>query len=340
MKIENVKVSIIIPIYNMEKHLRYCLDSAIVQDLDNIEFICINDGSTDTSLAVLREYQKKDERFIIINQINQGVAKSRNLGIRKATGKYVAFLDPDDFLPDTNIMSVLYKAAEQNDVFIAGGEFSEINKKGKINFQYEGRLKGYTFEHEGITYYSNYQFDYGYHRFIYNRKFLVEHELFFPNLVRFQDPPFMVRAFTLADKFFAIKKVTYCYRVGYRLPQWTKVKVEDLLVGLHMNMIWAMRYQLFSLMDLCIERLTKEYFEIIMSYFFKDLDIRDIVYGIIFDKQLAGNEELSNFDLIIINYLVQQYEHVLKSKSYRVGRFITFLPRKIKKIVLFMVRKK
>ena len=90
------KISVIIPIYNVEKYLRQCLDSVVNQTIKDIEIICINDGSTDNSQAILNEYAKKDERFVVINQVNQGLSVARNNGLNSATGKYVAFIDSDD----------------------------------------------------------------------------------------------------------------------------------------------------------------------------------------------------------------------------------------------------
>lgn len=90
------KVSIIVPVYNVENYLRKCLDSIISQTLKNIEIICINDGSTDNSLSILKEYASKDERIIVINQENSGVSSARNRGLEIATGEYIAFVDADD----------------------------------------------------------------------------------------------------------------------------------------------------------------------------------------------------------------------------------------------------
>lgn len=91
-------VSIIIPVYNVESYLAECLDSACNQTLKNIEIICINDGSTDNSLGILQKYAERDNRIIIINQENRGVSHSRNVGMQHAKGKYIYFLDSDDYL--------------------------------------------------------------------------------------------------------------------------------------------------------------------------------------------------------------------------------------------------
>jgi len=90
------KVSIIIPVYNAQKYLGECLDSVINQTYENIEILCINDGSKDKSLSILNEYKEKDKRINIINKENTGVSKTRNLGIYKAQGNYIIFVDADD----------------------------------------------------------------------------------------------------------------------------------------------------------------------------------------------------------------------------------------------------
>lgn len=92
------KVTIIIPVYNVEKYLRKCLDSLINQTYTNLEIICVNDGSPDNSLMILEEYASKDKRIIVINQENRGVSTARNRGLEIATGKYIAFVDPDDWI--------------------------------------------------------------------------------------------------------------------------------------------------------------------------------------------------------------------------------------------------
>ena len=91
-------VSVIIPVYNVERYLDECLNSACNQTLKNIEIICVNDGSTDSSLRILQKYAKQDERIIIINQNNQGLSHSRNIGIQQAKGKFIYFLDSDDYI--------------------------------------------------------------------------------------------------------------------------------------------------------------------------------------------------------------------------------------------------
>ena len=108
----NPKVSIIIPVYNVEQYLPKCLDSIINQTLKDIEIICINDGSIDNSLSILKEYASKDDRIIIIDKENEGQGIARNLGIKKAKGKYIGFVDPDDWV-DIQMFEKMYNQAQK-----------------------------------------------------------------------------------------------------------------------------------------------------------------------------------------------------------------------------------
>lgn len=112
------KISIIIPVYNVEKYLKDCLNSIINQTFKDIEIICINDGSTDDSLNILLEYANFDKRIKIINQSNFGVSHARNQGIETAQGEYISFVDSDDWV-DTNYFENLYDAITRHNADIA-----------------------------------------------------------------------------------------------------------------------------------------------------------------------------------------------------------------------------
>lgn len=107
------KVTVVIPVYNVEKYLEACLDSVIDQTLKDIEIICVNDGSTDKSLNILKKYAQKDDRIVIIDKKNGGLSSSRNKGIENATGEYIIFLDSDDYLT-TNALEELYNLSKKN----------------------------------------------------------------------------------------------------------------------------------------------------------------------------------------------------------------------------------
>ena len=106
----NEKISIIIPVYNVEKYLKECLESIINQSYNNIEIIIINDGSTDNSKDICKEFSKFDKRIIYIEETNHGVSHARNIGLEKATGNYIAFVDSDDWVNE-KMIEILYKNA-------------------------------------------------------------------------------------------------------------------------------------------------------------------------------------------------------------------------------------
>jgi glycosyltransferase involved in cell wall biosynthesis len=114
---ENYKVSVILPIYNAAKYLHQCMDSILSQTLKEIEILCVNDGSTDDSLAILQQYAKKDARIRILTQKNAGAGAARNTGLRYAKGEYLSFLDADDFF-EPEMLELAYQKAKEGDARI------------------------------------------------------------------------------------------------------------------------------------------------------------------------------------------------------------------------------
>ena len=224
------KVSVIIPVYNVEEYLRECLDSVVNQTLKEIEIICVDDGSTDNSLEILKEYAQKDNRITVITQNNSGSGTARNCGINIAKGDFIAFMDSDDIYPENKTLSTIYIKTTENNALICGGSVNQI-KDGKLITDTSNFEEGYSFKQEGFVDYKDYQFDYGYWRFIYNRNFLIENLIFFPNYKRYQDPPFFVKSMILAKKFYALKEATYIYRISHKKIQWTEEKVLDVYKG-------------------------------------------------------------------------------------------------------------
>ena len=155
----NILVSVIIPVYNVERWIRESLDSVCEQALQDIEIICVNDGSPDRSLEILKEYATRDDRIVIIDKENEGVGAARNDGIRAARGEYVAFMDPDDKYPDPDTLKLLYDAAKEHDVLVAGGYFGCINEKSE-RIEKSRSYYGVDFSCSGLTQYKDFQCDY------------------------------------------------------------------------------------------------------------------------------------------------------------------------------------
>lgn len=126
------KISVVIPIYNVEGFLREALNSVVNQTFKDLEIICIDDCSTDNSLEIVKEFAAKDERIIVIEQkINQGEIVAKYLGAMKASGDYIGTLDPDDYLPQ-NYYETLYNEIVLNDADVAICDIKRITETGKI----------------------------------------------------------------------------------------------------------------------------------------------------------------------------------------------------------------
>ena len=116
-KSQKNKVSVIIPVYNGERFIEQCLNSVLNQTYENLEIICINDGSTDQSLKKLKEYAAKDDRVVVLSQENKGMSGARNSGMDIATGQYIAFVDCDDYI-DVTMIEKLVDIANRTDAEI------------------------------------------------------------------------------------------------------------------------------------------------------------------------------------------------------------------------------
>ena len=129
---DKIKVSVIVPVYNVEKYIDKCLTSISNQTLKEIEIIVINDGSTDNTLELLLRKEKEDSRIKIINQSNKGLAKTRNIGLKYSKGKYIIHIDGDDWI-ENNYLEDMFKFAEKNNLDMVvtdyWEELLEINKK-------------------------------------------------------------------------------------------------------------------------------------------------------------------------------------------------------------------
>ena len=355
-------VAVIIPVYNMEKYLEECLDSVLAQTLENFEIICINDGSSDTSPDILKRYAEKNECITVIDQENQGVSAARNARLKSSDAEYVCFMDPDDFYPDDKVLEDLYEGGKSHKALICGGSFSIYNNKTKERTaHFDGFYKPYIFSKNAVISYENYQYDYGYHRFLYSLKLLKTHNIEFPPYRRFQDPPFFVKAMIAAKEFYAIKRVVYCYRVGHQNVKWDEEKVLALMRGICDNLHISEEHQLSDLHAITVQRIIehKKAFEMNRienaSEEFKNV-FWGMLLGIRMDLVKKSKYDISINQLLrvlngillhrsiydIYNYhsalagaatdkydAVEQVNRISSSWPYRIGRFVTFVPRKI-----------
>lgn len=230
----SVKVSVVIPVYNMGKFVGECLDSVLAQTLREIEVLCVDDGSTDDSPAVLAAYAAKDQRVKVITQTNQGAFAARNRALDAAVGEFVIFMDPDDWYCDADALRTLYAEAVANHVKICGGEIVEMLERGRPKPLAPGCRPSYTFRRSGFFEYSEYQYFGWYTRFLFDRMLLEENRIRFPPYMRYQDPPFMVKAMLAAGRFYALKRTFYAVRVEHKSINWKTDgcrKLVDFMAG-------------------------------------------------------------------------------------------------------------
>lgn len=203
-------ISVIVPVYNVEQYLRCCLDSLCAQTLQDIEFICVNDGSTDSSLKILKEYQKKDSRFIIIDQPNKGPSAARNLGFDKAKGKYIGYIDSDDWVP-ADFFEKLFVAAEYHKADIAGGNIEYMLPEGHKNLLKLKKYKAYTKTADKYKVFDIPRLNFIWNK-IYRRDLLKQLGLRFPEGVIFEDILFTHQILDQSDKVVTVPEAVYFYR--------------------------------------------------------------------------------------------------------------------------------
>jgi Glycosyltransferases involved in cell wall biogenesis len=220
-KMNNVKVSVIIPVYNVEKYLRQCLDSVVNQTLREIEIICVNDGSTDKSPQILEEYAQKDNRIKIINKKNAGLGAARNTGMEYVSGEYIGFLDSDDWA-DHSMYEKLYENAKMHKsdmVMCPINLHSDTNDEIKHNPAYfslecfDNSFDNCVFDYKKTK---RFIFNIAVTAFnkIYKAKFLRNIDAKFPEGVIFEDNPFFYQTYLHANKVSLIRDSLIFYRVN------------------------------------------------------------------------------------------------------------------------------
>ena len=146
-----IKVSVIMPVYNSEEYLSDAVESFRCQSLKDIELICVDDGSTDNSLNILRDFAARDPRITVLSQDNKGPGTARNVALQRAEGEYVSFLDSDDKYAGSDVLETLYRFAEREDADAAGGSLTLI-QNGKYQKGIVGGID-YTFKKEAVISY-------------------------------------------------------------------------------------------------------------------------------------------------------------------------------------------
>lgn len=229
-----MKFSIIIPVYNVEQYLTKCLDSVVNQTYnDEYEVICVNDGSTDSSLAILEEYAKTNPKVVVINSPNGGTASARNLGLNAAQGEYIWFVDSDDWIEE-NALEILAEYLNQSNPDV-------LCFNGKLLYEEDGRE-----EHDegvavnnltGWEYYNKYALLGRKFHFVcvvlrlYQRQFLLKNNLLFEKGILHEDNLWVPQMCYYAKTMRIIPDTLYVYRIrqGSKMRTVTQKQIEDII---------------------------------------------------------------------------------------------------------------
>lgn len=205
-------LSIIVPVYNVKDYLKECLESILKAYRGGIEVIVVDDGSTDNSGEICEEYAKKYDFIKVFHKENGGLSSARNAGINLAKGKYIWFVDSDDYIEDDSIESIIEKVKADKDIIITNyrnilpsGESFYLNEFRK---DYDLNIKPYKYIEElgNISYAAV--------RYITKRSLIVDNNIFFKEGIYHEDEDWTPRILCEAESFTTIEPIVYNYRVG------------------------------------------------------------------------------------------------------------------------------
>ena len=203
-----MKFSIVVPVYNVEQYLEQCLESLQVQDFDNFEIICVNDGSTDRSREILTEWESKIPQMRVIDRENGGLSAARNTGLKAATGNYLVFVDSDDWV-ESNMLNTIATAIDNEDMVCFACRKNDSGKNDTLPFE----------QNDGWSYYNRHALEARIVPFVcvwqrcYRKQFLLDNSLWFREGILHEDNEFTPRACLKAKSIKVIPDVLYNYRV-------------------------------------------------------------------------------------------------------------------------------
>lgn len=375
------KVSIIVPAYNVEPYLVECMESITRQTLSDIEIICINDGSTDGTLKILKSYAEKDPRIVLIDKENGGYGIGMNIGLSVATGEYIGIVEPDDFVP-VNMFGDLYEIAKANDLDFVKADFYRFERASNGDMfltynhldrknQYYNQVFDPSHTPEAIRFIMNTWSG------IYRKAFLDEYHIRHNETpgASFQDNGFWFQTFAFAKRGMVIDKPyymnrrdnpnssvknvqkIYCINAEYdhirdvlmQYPEtWERFKTYYTLKRFH-NSVATLR------------RISNEFKKDYVERFSKEMK-RAKQMGEI-DEELFTAAERDNLHLLINQPLVYyklkalpmnngpstfnnnfkqvkaELDQIKRSKSYRVGKAIMYIPVRLKNLAKRVYRK-
>lgn len=285
-----------------------CLESVVKQDIEDKEIICVDDGSTDHSIEVVRKYQDIYPYIKLIQQPNKGAAIARNRALDEAKGKYIAFMDADDSYIDETGLRKMVDECEHYNIPICGSFRTMLTDKSlEPADTYREEVTGDTSK---ILKFADTQFDYYYQSYVYEREFLNKNGLRFPNLRRYQDPPFFVRTMWAAKEFLVMPVELYCYRVRTGIICYSFQQINDILSGLKLNIEFSGENRLNVLYQNCIMRLNQTFYSRIEDSIVKG-NIKAIKILVEIQEIIDKYNTLSENELLLIKNIKKMLKEPL-----------------------------
>lgn len=349
------KVSVVIPTYNVEGYLRECLDSVVNQTLKDIEIICVNDGSTDSSLQIIQEYAAKDDRIKVIDKPNSGYGHSMNLGMDNATGEYLGIVEPDDYV-ELNMYETLYNKAKELDLDFIKSDFCRFvgdSENRKFTYNRLDRTGNY---YNKIV---NIQDDLKPFKFImntwcgiYNLSFLRKYDIRHNETpgASFQDNGFWFQTFMNSTKAYFLDQPFYMNRrdnpnssVNNKAKVYCMCEEYDYIRSIidknsdFEKFIPIYQYKRYCNYLFTLNRIDKKFKKEFIKKFSKDFKLAMRNNEI--DKSLYGDREYQNLELIINKpdkfyrkYLqkLSLFEKIFSVKNKGIHKIIRILGVKIK----------
>lgn len=310
-----VKLSVLMPVYNASKSLENALKSVLSQKLDDIEIICVNDGSTDNSLNILETYSEKYSFLKIYNQENFGPGNARNKAINESKGDYVAFIDADDVYLDENSLKRMYSIAVKNNADVVAANLKYIAPDAKIveNYDYSNVKYAYFEEELEIKPYE-YGIPWAFYKNIYKREFLLKNNIYFPELKAGEDPIFLSEVFINVEKIFTTNLDFYGY--NYSIGGGLNIKLNNYKKKYDYIQHFT---KVFDILDQneftnVKENYKKEFIEYItFRDNLNDKDIKNIIREIFVDDTYFSKKD---YGFLIIHLLKENDDNVLEDYDF------------------------
>lgn len=242
-----IKVSFIVPVYDVEKYLKECVDSILAQNFDSFEIILVDDGSPDSCPKICDEYAKNDNRIKAIHKKNAGVSSARNDGIKMAQGEYICFIDSDDYIAE-DYAENLYNAAEKFNADIVQGGFTNCSENREVLNEEKPAIPLFKqLDHEQVCRLFDEMiaksFTFFCWRNLFRRKFVKDKIKFDENIKIGEDTLFNVQALLLATNVVAVDSVSYFYRFRADSAMNKKYKKD---YGINLNYQWSQKIELYQ----------------------------------------------------------------------------------------------